>query len=207
MTNTMNQVEEQMMLFSELYSDIYAHTPEDGEARRRRRRKKGKGESAAVAGLKKKRKLSTEQVNFLEMNFGSERKLESARKVRLASELGLDPDQVAVWFQNRRARWKSKQLEEEYTRLKTAHETVIVEKCRLEAEVFKLREELSEAEKEARKLSDRKAPVDRVSEGESPRPTSSLSVNAPFLGEFVENFLYAPESSMNGMEWANLYEI
>ena len=83
----------------------------------------------------KKRKLSSEQVNLLEMNFGNEHKLESERKDKLASELGLDPRQVAVWFQNRRARWKNKKLEEEYTKLKTAHESIVVEKCRLESEV------------------------------------------------------------------------
>ena len=83
----------------------------------------------------KKRKLSAEQVNLLELNFGDEHKLESERKDKLASELGLDPRQVAVWFQNRRARWKNKKLEDEYSNLKKVHETTIVEKCRLETEV------------------------------------------------------------------------
>lgn len=105
-----------------------------GERRPRRRRKKEEKEEEELAGFKK-RKLTAEQVNFLEKNFGNERKLESSRKVHLASELGLDPRQVAVWFQNRRARWKSKQLEEEYKRLKTMHEAVVMEKCQLEAEV------------------------------------------------------------------------
>jgi homeobox-leucine zipper protein len=69
------------------------------------------------------------------MNFGNEHKLESERKDKLALELGLDPRQVAVWFQNRRARWKNKKLEEEYTKLKTSHENIVVEKCQLESEV------------------------------------------------------------------------
>lgn len=72
------------------------------------------------------------------MNFGNEHKLESERKDRLASELGLDPRQVAVWFQNRRARWKNKKLEEEYSTLKKMHDNVVVEKCRLESEVRSL---------------------------------------------------------------------
>ncbi|PKA58188.1 Homeobox-leucine zipper protein HOX14 [Apostasia shenzhenica] len=86
-------------------------------------------------GEGKKRRLSDEQVKFLEINFGKERKLESGRKVHLATEIGLDPKQVAVWFQNRRARWKSKQLEEEYVRLRSSHDSVLLEKCRLENEV------------------------------------------------------------------------
>ena len=103
-----------------------------GESKPRRRRKKNTGEGVGGA---RKRKLSAEQVNFLEMTFGDEHKLETERKEKLASDLGLDPRQVAVWFQNRRARWKNKKLEEEYTKLKTAHESIVVEKCLLESEV------------------------------------------------------------------------
>lgn len=99
----------------------------------RRRRKKSKGEGSG-SGVRK-RKLSQEQAHLLELNFGSEHKLESQRKDKLASELGLDPRQVAVWFQNRRARWKNKKLEEEYSKLKTEHENTVLEKCRLETEV------------------------------------------------------------------------
>lgn len=88
--------------------------------------------------MMRKRKLTDEQVNMLELSFGSEHKLESERKDKLAAELGLDPRQVAVWFQNRRARWKSKKLEEEYSKLKSEHENAVVEKCRLETEVLSL---------------------------------------------------------------------
>ncbi|CAA6657554.1 unnamed protein product [Spirodela intermedia] len=119
------------------------------------------------------------------MNFGRERKLESGRKVYLATELGLDPKQVAVWFQNRRARWKSKQLEEEYVRLRSMHEAVVLEKCHLEAEVLKLKEQLSEARREMKKFS-ASGSSDDVSCGErgSSSPSSSISVEAqqPLLG-------------------------
>lgn len=84
----------------------------------------------------KKRKLTAEQAELLEMHFGNEHKLESDRKDKLAAELGLDPRQVAVWFQNRRARDKTKKIEETYATLKTAHENVVVEKTRLESEVY-----------------------------------------------------------------------
>lgn len=74
-------------------------------------------------------------MNMLELNFGNEHKLESERKDRLAAELGLDPRQVAVWFQNRRARWKNQKLEEQYINIKKSHESVVLEKCQLESEV------------------------------------------------------------------------
>ncbi|KAF7828825.1 homeobox-leucine zipper protein ATHB-40 [Senna tora] len=123
-----------------------------------------------------------EQVNLLELNFGSEHKLESERKDRLASELGLDPRQVAVWFQNRRARWKNKKLEEEYSTLKKLHDSTILEKCRLETEVLKLKEQLSEAEKEIQGLLER---ADRASSSNSPSSSQSMeAVDPPFLGEF-----------------------
>lgn len=69
--------------------------------------------------MAKKRRLSSDQVKALERNFEVENKLEPERKVKLAGELGLQPRQVAIWFQNRRARWKTKQLERDYNVLKS----------------------------------------------------------------------------------------
>ena len=80
--------------------------------------------AAAAGGGAKKRRLSTEQVRALEKNFEVENKLEPERKVRLAKELGLQPRQVAVWFQNRRARWKTKQLEHDYAALRTSYDAL-----------------------------------------------------------------------------------
>ncbi|XP_052111516.1 homeobox-leucine zipper protein ATHB-6 [Arachis duranensis] len=74
----------------------------------------------------KKRRLSVEQVKALEKNFEVENKLEPERKVKLAQELGLQPRQVAVWFQNRRARWKTKQLERDYGVLKNNYDALKV---------------------------------------------------------------------------------
>nr|KYP75713.1 Homeobox-leucine zipper protein ATHB-6 [Cajanus cajan]KYP75769.1 Homeobox-leucine zipper protein ATHB-6 [Cajanus cajan] len=72
----------------------------------------------------KKRRLSVDQVKALEKNFEVENKLEPERKVKLAQELGLQPRQVAVWFQNRRARWKTKQLERDYGVLKANYDAL-----------------------------------------------------------------------------------
>ncbi|XP_060195518.1 homeobox-leucine zipper protein ATHB-40-like [Lycium barbarum] len=204
MTSSKNpQNDDQMLLISQYYPGNYTQQlPQQGEAKPRRRRKKNKGEASGV--MMRKRKLSDEQVNMLEQSFGNEHKLESERKDKLASELGLDPRQVAVWFQNRRARWKSKKLEEEYSKLKNEHDINIVDKCRLENEVLKLKEQLSEAEKEIQRLL-----MDGVPSN-SPT-TSSLSMEAamepPFLGEFgLDNGFYAPENTYaQGLEWVNLY--
>ena len=70
----------------------------------------------------KKRRLSATQVQFLERNFEVENKLEPERKIQLAKELGLQPRQVAIWFQNRRARFKNKQLEKDYDSLKASYD-------------------------------------------------------------------------------------
>ncbi|GMH05923.1 hypothetical protein Nepgr_007763 [Nepenthes gracilis] len=72
----------------------------------------------------KKRRLSVVQVKALEKNFEVDNKLEPERKFKIAQELGLQPRQVAVWFQNRRARWKTKQLERDYSVLKANYESL-----------------------------------------------------------------------------------
>ncbi|KAJ4874689.1 Homeobox-leucine zipper protein ATHB-13 [Raphanus sativus] len=66
----------------------------------------------------KKRRLNMEQVKTLEKTFELGNKLEPERKMQLARALGLQPRQIAIWFQNRRARWKTKQLEKDYDTLK-----------------------------------------------------------------------------------------
>ena len=75
-------------------------------------------------GGEKKRRLSAEQVRALERSFEVENKLEPERKARLARDLGLQPHQVAVWFQNRRARWKTKQLERDYAALRRSYDAL-----------------------------------------------------------------------------------
>ncbi|KAI3724047.1 hypothetical protein L2E82_35812 [Cichorium intybus] len=83
----------------------------------------------------KKKRLTSEQLEALENSFQDEIKLEPDRKMKLAHELGLQPRQIAVWFQNRRARWKAKQLERLYDALKQEFDAVFREKQKLQDEI------------------------------------------------------------------------
>ncbi|KAK4361513.1 hypothetical protein RND71_020465 [Anisodus tanguticus] len=173
--NMTDQVDDQMVLISQFYPDLYAQlAPEQGAVKQTRKRKKNKDEAKVL----RKRKLSYEQVNLLERSFGDEQKLETERKDKLASELGLDPQQVAVWFQNRRTRWKNKKLEEEYSKLKSEHETVIV---------LKMKEQLCEAEKKKQQLL-----LERNCHGQlscnSPIITLSFSMESCMEQAFLEEF-------------------
>ncbi|CAE6086037.1 unnamed protein product [Arabidopsis arenosa] len=89
--------------------------------------------------IKKNKRLTSEQLASLELRFQEDFKLDSERKLKLAKELGLEPRQVAVWFQNRRARWKVKHLEESYDSLRQEYDAIWREKQMLHDEVNKLR--------------------------------------------------------------------
>ncbi|XP_057827469.1 homeobox-leucine zipper protein HAT5 isoform X2 [Cryptomeria japonica] len=96
----------------------------------------------------KKRRLTFEQVKTLEKSFEVGNKLDPERKLQLARALGLQPRQIAVWFQNRRARWKNKQLEKDYDllkldydALKATYENLLQEHKQIKDEVQRLRRE------------------------------------------------------------------
>ncbi|KAF5764261.1 putative transcription factor homeobox-WOX family [Helianthus annuus] len=90
----------------------------------------------------KKRRLTTDQVQFLEKSFDENNKLEPERKVHLAKELNLQPRQVAIWFQNRRARCKTKQLEKDYELLNSSYEKLKSEFECLQEHNDKLKQEV-----------------------------------------------------------------
>jgi hypothetical protein len=102
----------------------------------------------------KKRRLALEQVRALERSFETDNKLDPERKARIARDIGLHPRQVAVWFQNRRARWKTKQLERDYNALRARHDALRSDcdalrrdKDALATEIRELREKLSMPER------------------------------------------------------------
>ncbi|PWZ37253.1 Homeobox-leucine zipper protein HOX6 [Zea mays] len=84
----------------------------------------GKGKGGGALDKNKKR-FSDEQTKSLESMFATQAKLEPRQKLQLARELGLQPRQVAIWFQNKRARWKSKQLEREYSALRDDYHALL----------------------------------------------------------------------------------
>uniref|UniRef100_A0ACD6AKP8 Uncharacterized protein n=1 Tax=Avena sativa TaxID=4498 RepID=A0ACD6AKP8_AVESA len=112
------------------------------------------GEDMAMCGgAEKKRRLSEEQVRALERIFEKDNKLEGERKERLARDLGLHPRQVAVWFQNRRARSKTKHLERDYAALRQSfdalrahHDSLRRDKDGLLAEIKMLKAKLGDDE-------------------------------------------------------------
>ncbi|KAK1420250.1 hypothetical protein QVD17_21693 [Tagetes erecta] len=70
------------------------------------------------------RRFTNQQIKSLETIFQTESKLEPRKKLELAKDLGLQPKQVAIWFQNKRARWRSKQLEKDYNMLRASFDSL-----------------------------------------------------------------------------------
>ncbi|KAG6493658.1 hypothetical protein ZIOFF_048651 [Zingiber officinale] len=174
------------------------------------RRRRNKARCGLLAADAKKRRLNDDQVKLLETRFEEEKKLQFGRKLYLAAELGLDPKQVAVWFQNRRVRHKSKQVEEAYLELKSVHDATLLEKCHLEKEVLKLKDKLLAAEEELRRLS-LCGTCRGTGSGElTGSPNSSTLTDQPAVSEFgtmeeEAELMFLPEYDCL-MEWGyNFY--
>ncbi|KAK1416750.1 hypothetical protein QVD17_25866 [Tagetes erecta] len=92
------------------------------------------------------KRLTEDQVRLLESNFDSSKKLEPERKLQLSRLLGIPPRQIAIWYQNKRARWKNQSLEHDYARLQVQLEATLVETRHLQKEVEQLRTELKKVQ-------------------------------------------------------------
>ncbi|KAG4147502.1 hypothetical protein ERO13_D05G226300v2 [Gossypium hirsutum] len=141
----------------------------------------------------KKRRLSMNQVKALEKNFELENKLEPERKVKLAEELGLQPRQVAIWFQNRRARWKTKQLEKDYGVLKANYSALKLDYNNLEQEKQALTAELRELKA---KLEENSESSHSVKE-DSPKSSQQVKDQGFFDNDDDSNEIVKEESNGN----------
>lgn len=84
----------------------------------------GPARNTEMKNCKSKKRFSDEQIRSLESMFNSETRPESQTKQQIADQLGLMPRQVGIWFQNRRARCKSKQIEHDYRLLKASYDNL-----------------------------------------------------------------------------------
>ncbi|KAI4999357.1 hypothetical protein ZWY2020_003946 [Hordeum vulgare] len=96
-------------------------------------------ERGAGPRRRKKLRLSKEQSRLLEESFRLNNTLSTKQKEALAIKLKLQPRQVEVWFQNRRARTKLKHTEMECEYLKRCFGSLTEENRRLQREVEELR--------------------------------------------------------------------
>ncbi|KAL5572177.1 hypothetical protein UlMin_021774 [Ulmus minor] len=139
---------------------------------------------------KNKRRFSDEQIKSLESMFENETRLEPRKKLQLASELGLQPRQVAIWFQNKRARWKSKQLEREYSILLANYnnlafkfEALKKEKQGLVVQLQELNNDLIQRPKEESQCFDRESDNEQRTKSESEaKPSLSIEKSEHVLG-------------------------
>jgi len=149
----------------------------------------------------KKRRLTADQVQFLEKSFEEENKLEPERKVHLAKELNLQPRQVAIWFQNRRARCKTKQLEKDYEILNSSYE-------KLKSEVGCLQEHNDKLKQEVEMLKE-KLNMREIGEKDSipsEFPTKELDSNdqEPSSNPIsIQNWTHEPKMVICKQEYAN----
>lgn len=93
-----------------------------------------------------KKRLTQEQLRLLEASFNPNKRLEPESKFRLACQLSLPPRQVAIWYQNKRARWKAQSLELDHNDLRRQLDKALEENRRLEKDVKRLEEELERAQ-------------------------------------------------------------
>lgn len=134
-----------------------------------------------------KKRLSQDQVKHLESSFDSNKRLELELKLRLSRELGIPPRQIAIWYQNKRARWKNQSLELDYSTLQIRLENTLAEKKQLEREVERLQAELH-----------------KVQQDQAQQPPAVSSISSTCCDEGGSSSLH---DDVNNCSWVNDHEL
>jgi len=74
--------------------------------------RKGKEEFINIQRKRPRTAFSQDQVRSLENEFARNKYLTVGRRVELSKELGLTENQIKIWFQNRRTKWKREYFSE-----------------------------------------------------------------------------------------------
>ncbi|KAJ8432784.1 hypothetical protein Cgig2_011707 [Carnegiea gigantea] len=161
-------------------------------------------ESRSMSGgqmCMRKSRLCMEQVKALEKHFEMENKLQPERKLMIAEEVGLEPRQVAIWFQNRRARWKTKQLEREYCKLRASYDALKHDYGSLEQEKLALLSQLKglKARIAAKAL-------ENSSDNLSTRAPLSVSSSSSSSRWTFDPFPFATSSMVDGFQPCKAYQ-
>ncbi|XP_071694159.1 homeobox-leucine zipper protein HOX6-like [Rutidosis leptorrhynchoides] len=132
-----------------------------------------------------RKRFTDEQISFLEYMYETQSRPELRMKHQLANKLGLHPRQVAIWFQNKRARSKSRQVEHEYNILKTNYETLALKTESLKKENQDLVKQLEMLRNEAER---RQESVTLNSSGEESDDRGTNSSTKSDANVMFENF-------------------
>ncbi|ESQ43090.1 hypothetical protein EUTSA_v10014905mg [Eutrema salsugineum] len=122
-------------------------------------------ENSLSQSRNKKKRLTQEQVRQLEKCFTLNKKLEPDLKLELSNMLGLPQRQVAVWFQNKRARSKTQSLELQHCNLQSKLEAALSDKAKLEHQVQYLQDELKRARNQLALFTNQDSPVENSNLG------------------------------------------
>ncbi|XP_057540197.1 homeobox-leucine zipper protein ATHB-16-like [Amaranthus tricolor] len=169
--------------------------------------------------IMKKNRLSIEKVKALEKHFEEENKLQPERKVKIAEEVGLEPRQVAIWFQNRRARWRTKNLEKEYDHLRANYDALKLNYGSLQQQKCSLLQQLKELKAKIKVRNSKRTTTARLSSNVTseetcandvplstwltPSPCSTTSTTASTWDPLA---MASSSSSLDGFQLCKVYQ-
>nr|GLL27509.1 homeobox-leucine zipper protein ATHB-7-like isoform X2 [Ipomoea trifida] len=138
-----------------------------------------------------RRRFNDAQIQSLESMFEAQTRPELRVKQQLAKNLGLQPRQVAIWFQNKRARSKSKQIEHDYRKLKMSYDALNSKLQTLKQEHESLLLQLQSLRKLTEETGDKETDEEGTSLGTEEKPNCTHQTSSP---EFVLPQTNRPEA-------------